>query len=181
MAILHFDAHTDLMDKRQGIDLCFATWAYQVLEDLDDPSLMIQFGIRSSGKPKEHWEKTLGIKQFWANEINHQSIPDISMEVIEHLKKHKIEEVYVSVDIDAIDEQYASATGTPEKDGLSPEMPAMILSPIFEHFKVTGADMVEVAPWIQRIEEDQIKGNTGAMQTLLTASSISRFLIENME
>ena len=33
----------------------------------------------------------------------------------------------------------------------------MILSPIFEHVKVTGADMVEVAPWIQRIEEDQIK------------------------
>ena len=142
---------------------------------------MIQFGIRSSGKPKEHWEETLGIKQFWADEIDHQSIPDISKRVIEHLKTHNIEEVYVSVDIDAIDEEYASATGTPEKNGLSPEMPALILSPIFEHVKVSGADMVEVAPWIQRIEERQIKGNTGAIQTLLTASSISRFLIENME
>ena len=110
VAILHFDAHTDLMDKRQGIDLCFATWAYQVLEDLDDPSLMIQFGIRSSGQEKAYWEKKLGIKQFWASEINYETIPIISNEVLEHLSEHKVEEVYVSVDIDAIDEKYASAT-----------------------------------------------------------------------
>ena len=181
VAILHFDAHTDLMDKRQGIDLCFATWAYQVLEDLDDPSLMIQFGIRSSGQPKEHWESTLGIKQYWANEINNKTIPQISDEVISHLEKFNIDEVYVSVDIDAMDEEYASATGTPEKEGLSPEMPAMILSPILDKFKATGADVVEVAPWIQRIQEDKIQDTVGAKKTLLTAQAISQFLIDRLK
>ena len=67
--------------------------------------------------------ETLGIKQYWANEINNKTIPQISKEVITHLEKFNIDEVYVSVDIDAMDEKYASATGTPEKDGLSPEMP----------------------------------------------------------
>ena len=175
MAILHFDAHTDLMDKRQGIDLCFATWAYQVLEDLDDPSLMIQFGIRSSGQPKEHWESTLGIKQYWANEINNKTIPQISDEVISHLEKFNIDEVYVSVDIDAMDEEYASATGTPEKEGLSPEMPAMILSPILDKFKPTGADVVEVAPWIQRIQEDKIQDTVGAKNTPYSSGDLSVF------
>jgi agmatinase len=180
VAILHFDAHTDLMEKRQGIDLCFATWAYQVLQDLDDPSLMIQFGIRSSGQPKEYWESKLGIKQYWADEITNGSIPKIYEEVIEHLEKYNIDEVYVSVDIDAIDEEYASATGTPEKNGLSPEMPAMILSPILERFKATGADVVEVAPWIQRIEDNKIQNTVGAKKTLLTAQAISQFLIDRL-
>lgn len=181
VAILHFDAHTDLMEKRQGIDLCFATWAYQVLEDLEDPSLMVQFGIRSSGQPKSHWEKTLGIKQYWANEISSQTIPKISDEVIAHLEKFNIDEVYVSVDIDAMDEEFASATGTPEKDGLSPEMPAMILSPILNQIKVTGADVVEVAPWIQRIDENKIQNTVGAKKTLLTAQAISQFLLDRLE
>ena len=45
--------------------------------------------------------------------------------------------------------KYASATGTPEPDGLSPELPHLILQPILDKFKLTGADMVEVAPWVR--------------------------------
>ena len=84
------------------------------------------------------------------NEISTPSIPSIANQIIEHLTKEQIDEVYVSFDIDAIDEKYASATGTPEPNGLSPEMPMMLLAPILEKFKCTGADMVEVAPWVSR-------------------------------
>ena len=90
-----------------------------------------------------------------------------------------MDEVYVSFDIDAIDETYASATGTPEKDGLGPELPPMILTPILKEFKLTGADLVEVAPWIHRATENPVA--SGATETLLTAASLSNFLIEYLD
>tara|TARA_X000000950_G_C13824498_1_gene623392 strand:+ start:361 stop:1464 length:1104 start_codon:yes stop_codon:yes gene_type:complete len=181
VAIVHFDAHTDLLDKRQGVDLCFATWAYHILNDLADPSLLVQLGIRSSGKPKEFWEKNLGVKQYWGDEIRTATIPKISREIINHFQEQHVEEIYISVDIDALDEQYASATGTPEENGLSPEMPIRILEPILEEFKATGADLVEVAPWVHRENDDERRTSSGHVETLLSASSISNFLISNLE
>lgn len=178
VAIIHFDAHTDLMEKRQGIDYCFATWAYQILEDLGDPKNLIQLGIRSSGQSKEYWERTTGVQQYWANEISASTASGISTEIINYLTEKEIDELYVSFDIDAIDEKYASATGTPEPDGLSPELPHLIMQPILEKFKLTGADMVEVAPWVDR--EMGANGTASIESTLLVAGSISNFLIENL-
>lgn len=174
VAVIHFDAHTDLLDMRQGIDLCFATWAYQIIDELDSPRDLIQLGIRSSGKTKEYWEKEVGVKQYWASEILQRDLEDISNEIETYLAQRKIDEIYVSFDIDAIDESYASATGTPEKDGLHPEMPKTILLPILKKFKLTGADMVEVAPWVNRGTDS----NVGRV-TLETAASISKFLIDH--
>ena len=54
-------------------------------------------------------------------------------------------------------------------------MPAMILSPILDKFKPTGADVVEVAPWIQRIQEDKIQDTVGAKKTLLSSGNLSIF------
>lgn len=178
VAIIHFDAHTDLMDARQGIDYCFATWAYQILEDLGNPKNLIQLGIRSSGQTKSYWEEKMGVQQYWSHEISHQTIPDISQKIIDYLEKANIDEVYVSFDIDAIDEKYASATGTPEPEGLSPEMPQVILSPILEKFKLTGADMVEVAPWVSRDMGE--KGTASTKSTILVAAAISNYLIEQL-
>jgi agmatinase len=46
------------MDERLGIDICFASWAYHMIDLLEKPSDLIQFGIRSSGQDK----KLLGVK-----------------------------------------------------------------------------------------------------------------------
>ena len=178
VAIIHFDAHTDLMESRQGIDYCFATWAYQILSDLVNPKNLIQLGIRSSGRTKDFWENELGIQQFWSDEITTTNVPSISTKIINHLKSEEIDEIYVSFDIDTIDEKYASATGTPEPNGLSPEMPAMILNPILDQFKLTGADLVEVAPWVSR--EMGRSGTSSTKSTLLVAASLSNYLIENL-
>ena len=146
-AVIHFDAHTDLMAHRLGIDICFASWAYHMLELLDDPSHMVQFGIRSSGQNKSFWESELGVKQYWAQEIIAPN--NILDEVITKLKNDGIQEVYISFDIDALDSEYASSTGTPEKGGLAPHHCVHIIDSIAKEFKVTGADLVEVAPFVR--------------------------------
>lgn len=147
VAIIHFDAHTDLMPHRLGIDVCFASWAYHMIELLEAPSDLIQLGIRSSGQNKAHWEETLGVQQFWADEFQEQQ--KIQEKIIKYLTDREIDELYISFDIDALDASYASATGTPETGGLAPHQCVQLINSLTDKFKVTGADLVEVAPFVK--------------------------------
>lgn len=174
VGIVHFDAHTDLLVERLGIDICFGSWATHVLEFLETPALMHQIGIRSTGKSKEHWETTFGVHQHWAKDVKEKGAEQIAREIISHYKKENVDEIYVSFDIDAIDSNYASATGTPEKDGLAPHEAMIILKAIEKEFPISSADMVEIAPFLATNEGKQSEPDT----TLTVASSLSSFLIE---
>jgi agmatinase len=175
-AIIHFDAHTDLMVERLGIDLCFGSWCTHILDDLHAPSDLIQIGIRSSGQPKQHWEDKFGVKQFWADEVLEAGAKSIAETILAQLKKDGINELYVSFDIDAIDSSVASATGTPEPDGLMPEDALVILKMLAAEYSITGADMMEIAPFLNTsIGEPQ-----GSEKTLKAGADISAFLINEM-
>lgn len=173
-ALLHFDAHTDLLDRRLGIDICFGTWTYQILDDLASRDHVLQLGIRSSGKTKKYWKDTLGVEQYWAKEINSWGVEKTYKKIREHYQNLGVEEIYISFDIDALDEKYASATGTPEKDGLLPSDAAAIIRLLSQDFKITGADLMEVAPFVWPegvLARDQ-------QSSLSVASDIAKVLIE---
>ena len=57
------------MPERLGVKYCFATWAYHANDLLGRGGRLVQVGVRASGQPREHWERTLGVRQFWAAEI----------------------------------------------------------------------------------------------------------------
>ncbi|NRA53227.1 MAG: arginase family protein [Gammaproteobacteria bacterium] len=176
VALIHFDAHTDLLVERLGIDICFGSWVTHILDDLPSRDMAFQFGIRSSGKPREHWESTFGVRQYWTKDINERGAQTVVSEVIEKLQANGIEELYVSFDIDALDAHYAAATGTPEPDGLSPSQAVTILSELAKVFKITGADMVEIAPFLNTNED----GGNDREKTLAAGSEISALLINAM-
>lgn len=176
IGIIHFDAHTDLLDQRLGIDLCFGSWAYHALSHLKKKDDLIQIGIRSSGKDRNHWENTLGIKQYWANEFHNQK--NCMEHLLNHIKTKKFDEVYISVDIDALDSTYAGATGTPENGGLFPDDIISTIKNISEITNIGSADLVEVAPYI-----NPLKINNSIpceFSTLLCAEQITRVLLECM-
>lgn len=170
--LIHFDAHTDLLSSRLGIDLCFGSWLTHVLDGFSCPSHVAQFGIRSSGKDKTHWQSAFGIQQFWAQEIQQFGIEELCQAVIEHFKSEGIDELYISFDIDALDASVASATGTPEPNGLTVEQALIAISLFKASFPVTGADLVEVAPMVN----PNFKANEPET-TLLAAQRISEALI----
>ena len=173
VALIHFDAHTDLLVERLGIDICFGSWVTHILDDLPSRDMAFQFGIRSSGRDRGHWEETFGVNQFWTHEINERGAQSIADETIVKLKANGIEELYVSFDIDALDAHFAAATGTPEPDGLSPAQALLIISELRKHFKITGADMVDIAPFLKTNDDD---GND-QQKTLAAGSQISELLI----
>jgi agmatinase len=89
---------------------------------------------------------------------------------------HNVDELYVSFDIDAIDESFASATGTPEPDGLMPDEAMHILHAISSKYPITGADMMEIAPFT----DSSGQGKVSRDKTLKVAGDISAFLISEM-
>jgi len=175
-AIIHFDAHTDLLVERLGIDLCFGSWCTHILDDLHENHHLIQVGIRSSGKPKQHWESTFGVKQHWANEVRENGVDSVIENIMAQLEGENIDELYVSFDIDAIDDSYASATGTPEPGGLHPEEAMKILQTLAAKYPITGADMMEIAPFT----DSSGRGASSAETTLKVGAEISAFLLEEM-
>jgi len=175
-AIIHFDAHTDLLVERLGIDLCFGSWCTHILADLPAPDHLIQIGIRSTGQSKQHWESTFGVKQYWTKEIKELGIEKVIENILAQLALLHIDELYVSFDIDAIDESFASSTGTPEPNGLMPKEVMQILRAIAAKHPITGGDMMEVAPFT----DSSGLGLESREKTLKVAGDISAFLIGEM-
>lgn len=175
VAILHFDAHTDLLEERLGIDYCFGSWCTHILNELPAPDHLLQVGIRSSGKPKEHWETKYGVQQFWAQEVHQEGADAIAQKIIHFLKTSKVQEFYISFDIDALDSTYASATGTPESGGLSPDQCLLIIRKCLAHVPLTGADLVEVAPFV-KTRDDVVEPKT----TLCVGASFLNIFLDQM-
>ncbi len=143
--IVQSDAHTDLLAERLGVRYCFATWSYHANELLGRCGRLTQVGIRASRHDRAHWESTLGVRQFWAEEC--RAHPGAALDaVLAHVKKTKVRGVYFSNDIDGTDARWAEATGTPEPDGLDPEWLVELIRRLGREVGILGGDVMEVAP-----------------------------------
>jgi arginase family enzyme len=147
IGVVQPDAHTDLLERRLGIKYCFATWSWHANEAIGRQKRLVQVGIRASGKPKEHWESTCDVRQFWAQEIRADPARALD-EVVAHVKSTGVSGVYFSNDVDGTDEAWADATGTPEPLGLTPEWVLELIARLGREVGLVGGDVMEVAPTI---------------------------------
>ena len=144
-AIVQSDAHTDLLPDRLGITYCFATWSYHANDRLGRNGRLTQVGVRASRHDRGHWERSLGVRQFWASECRERPAEALDA-VIAHVKSTGVRGVYFSNDIDGTDAAWASATGTPEPEGLDPEWVVELIRRLGREIGLIGGDVMEVAP-----------------------------------
>lgn len=139
------DAHTDLLEHRLGVRICFATWSFHINEIFGRDGRLVQIGTRASRHDRGHWESSLGVRQFWADECNRDPKGTIDR-VIEHLRARGVSGVYFSNDIDGTDARWADATGTPEPGGVEPEFIVDLIRRLGDTIGIIGGDVMEVAP-----------------------------------
>jgi arginase family enzyme len=154
-AIVHPDAHTDLLPERLGVKYCFATWAFHANEVLGRGGRLVQVGIRASRHDREHWERTLDVKQFWAEEVRTRGEGGTLEDICGHLRAIGVRSVYFSNDIDATDAELAPSTGAAEPAGLSDQFVLALVRRLGAEFDLIGADLVEVAPPVGSAAESQ--------------------------
>lgn len=139
------DAHTDLLEHRLGIKICFATWSWHINELFGRDGRLVQVGTRASRHDRGHWESSLGVRQFWAEECNRDPSGVIDT-IVAHLKERGVTGVYFSNDIDGTDSSWADATGTPEPGGLDPTFVVALIRRLGKDVGMIGGDVMEVAP-----------------------------------
>lgn len=146
------DAHTDLLEHRLGIRICFATWSWHINEVFGRDGRLVQVGTRASRHDRAHWETGLGVRQFWAEECLRDP-SGVLDRLVRHLEELQVSGVYFSNDIDGTDERWADATGTPEKGGLEPDFLVELIRRLGRTVGIIGGDVMEVAPPLK--ENDQ--------------------------
>ena len=172
LGIVQPDAHTDLLAERLGVKICFATWAYHANELIGRNGRLVQVGIRSSRHTQEHWESTLGVRQFWASDIAARGEAAILDEVVTHLRARGVRQLYFSNDIDATDAEAAPSTGAPESEGLQPDFVCALVRRLGQAFDLVGADLVEVAPPIGSAEQSRRTVAVGVRYLLATLEAL---------
>ena len=144
LAVIHFDAHTDLRTDYEGEEYSHAT-PIRKFADIVGPTNMYSFGIRSGLKEEFEWAKENGmyIAPFEVLEPLIIKLPELAGRP-----------VYVTIDIDVLDPAHAPGTGTVDAGGItSKELLASIHAIAASNVNVVGFDLVEVAPIYDQSEK----------------------------
>lgn len=149
LGIVQIDAHTDLLEERLGVRYCFGTWSFHANDLVGRRGRLVQVGIRATRHERAHWESKLGVRQFWAAEVNRD--PGGALEaIVGAVRRSGARSLYFSNDIDGTDEAFADATGTPEPGGLAPDFVEALVRRLGREVELAGGDVMEVAPAIAR-------------------------------
>lgn len=137
--VLILDAHFDLRQEYRGFKHNHACVSRNILENITDN--LVSIGIRSG--PEEEWifARENKLKYYTADDVESIGMVEVLKEVIESLD---CSQLYLSLDMDAIDPAYAPGLGTPEPFGLSARdvrTAIRTLAPYSMAF-----DVVEIAP-----------------------------------
>lgn len=128
LAIVHFDAHTDLREEYLGEEMSHSA-VIRHASKIVGPENLKQIGIRS------------GMKEEWEFMKKHNTLIHKHSE-LDELKGKKI---FVTVDLDCLDPSVMPGTGTPESGGMQFNE-LMGWFEYLKNFDIVGADVVELAP-----------------------------------
>ena len=136
LSVLHLDAHADMRESYQGSPYSHACIGRRMRELCP----VVQAGIRSMSIEEAAFIRKRNVPVFSAAAI-HKDRTWVS-KVLRHLSK----DVFISVDLDALDPSVMPATGTPEPGGITWHDLLDLIREVCRKRHVVGFDIVELAP-----------------------------------
>jgi arginase family enzyme len=141
LGLVYVDAHPDLSSGRDGLSLLHSSWIRYA--DRRAPfTAIIQVATVSESAP-----------DWVAGRLTKISAPEVESDAAgageraaSALIRHDVKDIYLSVDIDVLDENEAPATGLPATCGLSSRTLLSFMDQLSRRLRVIGADVTEVAP-----------------------------------
>lgn len=128
LAVVHFDAHTDLREEYLGEEMSHSA-VIRHISKFVNPQNIKQIGIRS------------GMKEEW----DFMRLNNTLCHKYSDIDALKDKPVFVTVDLDCLDTSIMPGTGTPEAGGMTfNELTGWFK--YLKDFNIVGADVVELAP-----------------------------------
>jgi len=167
LGLIHFDAHNDCKEHMYGIDITGGSWLFHLKRYLG-PEKVIQLGIRDNN------DSVIDHLLIDGKQVLRTAPKAYSQDICNHLLKHGINEVYLSIDISACDSSLAPACGHTVPNGLYPHHINSLIEELPKNgISVVGADLMEVAP--------RIGTGPGSSSTCRNAAQFIRKEIEAMK
>ncbi len=146
LGMVHFDAHTDTLDRYFGdYQYTHGTPFRRAIEEgALDPKRTVQIGIRGGlyGPEDKDWGLDQGIRVIEIEECMDLGPKGTVAEARRVVGNNK---TYISFDVDALDPVYAPGTGTPEIGGLNTHDAQTMIRGL-RGLNLVGGDVVEVSP-----------------------------------
>jgi len=136
LSVLHLDAHADMRESYQGSPFSHACIGRRMKELCP----VVQAGIRSMSVEEAAFIRETNVPVFSAAAIRKDR--SWVSKVLRHLSR----DVFISVDLDALDPSVMPATGTPEPGGLAWHDVLDVIREVCRRKHVIGFDIVELAP-----------------------------------
>lgn len=128
VAVVQFDAHTDLRKQYLGEELTHSGVMYQISKLIGIENI-VQIGLRSGEK-----EEFDIVKKYNTLKV-----------MKEELDRYKNKNIFLTIDLDVLDPSLMSGVGTPEAGGFTyNELMEWLL--YLKDFNIIGADIMELAP-----------------------------------
>ena len=128
LAIVHFDAHTDLREEYLGEEMSHSA-VIRHISKFVKPENIKQIGIRS------------GMKEEWDFMAKHNTL----CKYYDDLESLRTKNIFITVDLDCLDTSIMPGTGTPEVGGMTFNELIGWFN-YLKDFNIVGADVVELAP-----------------------------------
>lgn len=137
LAVIHFDAHSDLWPDDDMARIDHGTFLYKAVKlGLVCPTRSVQIGIRTVT------EDYLGFNLITAREVHEQGVAQTVARAKDIVGTTS---TYLTFDIDVLDPAFAPGTGTPVWGGLHSWQAAAMLRDL-AGINLVGGDVVEVSP-----------------------------------
>ncbi len=144
IGLVFIDAHTDLSDQFQGSAYSNACPLRRAMENKQfAPQNTILVGTRCFEPAGLRYIEEHHMSCFPAYEVEKRGVEAIAAEIIKQFSE--LSNVYLSIDIDALDPAFAPGTGMPDAGGLTTRDLITLIS-LLDPLPLIGADLVEVSP-----------------------------------
>jgi formimidoylglutamase len=174
LGVIHFDAHHDLRKAHLGAESSGVPFrkALEHPGTLLQGRKLVQIGMAEfTNSPQlDDYAKAMGATVISGLEVRERGIISVVDQALS-IAGQDTDAIYVSVDIDCIDQSQAPGTAAPNPFGLDARDVQIALRRIGESPKLVGADLVEISP---PFDPSNITGGTGASLVLSLLYGLSR-------
>lgn len=167
VGVIHIDAHSDLSRERFGVSITYSSWLYALLRS-NIVAAVVQLGLQEHTSEGER----LPVVQIGADAISSSGAGTAIEAARVFMNRMRIDEVYLTIDVDVTRESEAPATGIPATRGLPAAQVRDLIGEISGGLRIIGGDVVEVAPTLSGIRDWSME------PTCQTAASYVRTLFE---
>lgn len=136
LSVLHIDAHGDLRSEYQGTPYSHAS----VMSRVREICPAVQAGIRSISEEEAELIQQKGLAVFSMRKV--RELEGDYQAIVEGLSR----DVYVTVDLDAIDPSECPGVGTPEPGGMSWFELTDLIAQLASRHRIVGFDITELMP-----------------------------------